>query len=160
MYDKDLATKVDLTSVDEVEEMVRSISKMICAEQPDMPEPESLRDMDSFSVVQVLLEIENTTDRKLLEKIDNFIDGEEFRDLAEYLVKIMNEPDEAPSGEAATNGSADAAASPVAEAEATLQAEAEKNGSAAPKAEVETKAETNGAAPKAETAPEGGPTPA
>jgi len=137
MYDKDLATKVDLTSVDEVEEMVRSISKMICAEQPDMPEPESLRDMDSFSVVQVLLEIENTTERKLLEKIDNFIDGEEFRDLAEYLVKIMNEEDEPQDATAETNGAAPAAAT---------------NGAAA-----HVDGETNGSAPSAETKPEAAP---
>ncbi|WP_410672782.1 hypothetical protein [Amycolatopsis sp. cmx-4-68] len=91
------ATKVDLTNVDDVEEMVREIARMICAEQPDMPEPESLRDLDSFSVVQVLLEVENTTDRKLLEKFEDFTEGEEFRDLAAYIVKIVAEEDAAPA---------------------------------------------------------------
>lgn len=147
MYDKDLATKVDLTSVDDVEEMVRSISQMICAEQPDMPEPQSLRDMDSFSVVQVLLEIENTTERKLLEKIENFIDGEEFRDLAEFIVKILAEEDEEPQQD---GGEQNGAVAPKAETVTVTEADAAegtKNGAVAPKAE---------AAPQAEAAPEDG----
>jgi hypothetical protein len=45
--------------------------------------------MDSFSVVQTLLEIENTTGRKLLEKFENFSYGEEFRDLAAHIVSIV-----------------------------------------------------------------------
>ncbi|MGC7102990.1 hypothetical protein ACPZ19_50730, partial [Amycolatopsis lurida] len=89
MPNEDLTSQVDLTLVDEVEKMVRGIAQMICAEQPDMPEPQSLRDLDSFSVVQVLLEIENTTNRKLLEKFEDFTDGEEFRDLAEFIVRIV-----------------------------------------------------------------------
>jgi acyl carrier protein len=112
------ATKVDLTNVDDVEEMVREIARMICAEQPDMPEPESLRDLDSFSVVQVLLEVENTTDRKLLEKFEDFTEGEEFRDLAAYIVKIVAEEDAAPAEAPAAAAPEDAApaAAPAAEA--------------------------------------------
>ena len=110
------ATKVDLTNVGDVEEMVREIARMICAEQPDMPEPESLRDLDSFSVVQVLLEVENTTDRKLLEKFEDFTEGEEFRDLAAYIVKIVAEEDAAPAGTPAAGSDAapDTAAEPQA----------------------------------------------
>lgn len=79
----------DLSSVDEVEEMVRAIACAICAEQPDMPEPSVLQDLDSFSMVQVLLELENVTDMKFLEKFENFKDGETFRDLAEFIVAIV-----------------------------------------------------------------------
>jgi hypothetical protein len=90
MYDDENgAADIDLTSVDQVEELVRSIAKVICAEQPDMPEPQSLADMDSFSVVQTLLEVENSTGRKLLEKFENFSYGEEFRDLAAHIVSII-----------------------------------------------------------------------
>ncbi|MFG1641375.1 hypothetical protein ACGFMK_13910 [Amycolatopsis sp. NPDC049252] len=116
------ATKVDLTNVDDVEEMVREIARMICAEQPDMPEPESLRDLDSFSVVQVLLEVENTTDRKLLEKFEDFTEGEEFRDLAAYIVKIVAEEDAAPAdadAAAETPAPATGTAAPDAAAPAT-----------------------------------------
>ena len=93
MLDQNTTTAVDLTDVDEVEKLVREIALMICEEQPDMPEPESLTDLDSFSVVQVLLEVENTTGRKLLEKFEDFTEGEEFRDLAAYIVKIVAEED-------------------------------------------------------------------
>ncbi|GAA4542194.1 hypothetical protein [Amycolatopsis samaneae] len=113
----DNATKVDLTNVDDVEEMVREIARMICAEQPDMPEPESLRDLDSFSVVQVLLEVENTTDRKLLEKFEDFTEGEEFRDLAAYIVKVVAEEDAAPAEAPAATAAPAAGETPAAEAD-------------------------------------------
>jgi hypothetical protein len=90
MYDdENRAAEVDLTDVDKVEELVRSTAVTICAEQPDMPEPQSLSDMDSFSVVQMLLEIENVSGRKLLEKFEDYAYGEEFRDLAEHIVAIV-----------------------------------------------------------------------
>lgn len=109
MPEQELITKVDLTNVDEVEAMVREIAQMICAEQPDMPEPHSLEDLDSFSVVQVLLEVENATGRKLLEKMEGFTEGEQFRDLANYLVEIVVEEDTGTAGspEAATDGEDD-----------------------------------------------------
>jgi hypothetical protein len=114
MYDdENRAAEVDLTDVDEVEELVRSTAKTICAEQPDMPEPQSLSDMDSFSVVQMLLEIENTSGRKLLEKFESYAYGEEFRDLAEHIVAIVTwenaNPDWDPNSEEEYNpGGADA----------------------------------------------------
>jgi hypothetical protein len=90
MYDdENRAAEVDLTDVDKVEELVRGTAITICAEQPDMPEPQSLSDMDSFSVVQMLLEIENVSGRKLLEKFEDYAYGEEFRDLAEHIVAIV-----------------------------------------------------------------------
>ncbi|GAA0821063.1 hypothetical protein ACFQVD_33845 [Streptosporangium amethystogenes subsp. fukuiense] len=107
MSDNDLATDVDLTLVDDVERMVRGTAEMICAEQPDVPQPESLHDLDSFSMVQILLELENTTQLKLLERFEGF-QGETFRDLAEFIVKFTTEDDqekqqaaaEAPQGQA------------------------------------------------------------
>jgi acyl carrier protein len=86
--------------VDEVEEIVRHTAKMICAEQPDVPEPDSLRDLDSFSLVQVLLELENQLKMKLLERMENF-EGETFRDLAELIVRLAYQ-DEEEQREAAT----------------------------------------------------------
>ncbi|WP_326645863.1 hypothetical protein OG884_14470 [Streptosporangium sp. NBC_01755] len=93
MSDNDLATDVDLTLVDDVERMVRGTAEMICAEQPDVPQPESLHDLDSFSMVQILLELENTTQLKLLERFEGF-QGETFRDLAEFIVKLTVEDDQ------------------------------------------------------------------
>lgn len=92
MPDNDHVTAVDLTLVDEVERLVRGTAEMICAEQPDVPQPESLRDLDSFSMVQVLLELENTTQLKLLERLEGF-QGETFRDLAEFIVRFTAEED-------------------------------------------------------------------
>lgn len=89
---EEVTIKIDLTDVDKVEEAVQYMAQTICAEQPDMPEPKTLRDLDSFSMVQVLLELENYTERKLLEKFENF-SGETFRDLAEFIVKTVAEED-------------------------------------------------------------------
>ncbi|MEV4752945.1 hypothetical protein AB0K21_41930 [Streptosporangium sp. NPDC049248] len=93
MSDKDLAAGVDLTLIDDVERMVRGTAEMICAEQPDVPQPESLHDLDSFSMVQVLLELENTTQLKLLERFEGF-EGETFRDLAEFIVRFTAKDDD------------------------------------------------------------------
>ncbi|MBB5958547.1 acyl carrier protein [Saccharothrix tamanrassetensis] len=95
MSDNNLAAKVDLTLVDEVEEMVRNTAQLICSEQPDVPEPQSLVDLDSFSMVQILLELENTTGMKLLERFENFQEGETFRDLAAFIVRLAAEDDAA-----------------------------------------------------------------
>ncbi|CCH33143.1 hypothetical protein ABZ816_19555 [Actinosynnema sp. NPDC047251] len=95
MSDNNLAAKVDLTLVDEVEEMVRNTAQLICAEQPDVPEPQSLMDLDSFSMVQILLELENTTGMQLLERFENFREGETFRDLAAFVVTLAAEDDAA-----------------------------------------------------------------
>jgi acyl carrier protein len=79
--------------VDEIEEIVRNTAKMICAEQPDVPEPEDLRSLDSFSLVQILLELENSLKMKLLERVEDF-EGESFRDLAEYIVRLAYQDEE------------------------------------------------------------------
>lgn len=101
---------VDQKLVDEMEQMVTKTAYLICDEQPDVPQPESLTDMDSFSLVQVLLELENTTDMKLLERLEDF-QGESFRDLAEFIVRLAQADSEetrdeagaaTPQGETAT----------------------------------------------------------
>lgn len=70
----------------EVTEMVGKTARMICAEQPDVAEPESIRDLDSFSFVQIVLELENVYDVKLLEGLEGF-DGDEFADLADVIIE-------------------------------------------------------------------------
>jgi acyl carrier protein len=78
---------VDPALVDEVEVVVRNTAEMICAEQPDVPRPEALTDLDSFSLVQILLELENQLKMKLLERVDAF-EGATFRDLADFIVRL------------------------------------------------------------------------
>jgi acyl carrier protein len=78
---------VDPALVDEVEIVVRNTAEMICAEQPDVPRPEALTDLDSFSLVQILLELENQLKMKLLERVDAF-EGATFRDLADFIVRL------------------------------------------------------------------------
>jgi hypothetical protein len=78
---------VDPALVDEIEIVVRNTAEMICAEQPDVPQPEALRDLDSFSLVQILLELENQLKMKLLERVDAF-EGATFRDLADFIVRL------------------------------------------------------------------------
>lgn len=94
----DLVAEIDPRRVDELEQKVRETAQMICAEQPDVPEPESLLDLDSFSVVQVLLELENSLDLKLLERMEDF-QGETFRDLAEFILRPPGQDDEAAASE-------------------------------------------------------------
>ncbi|MET0234370.1 MAG: hypothetical protein ABW224_07010 [Kibdelosporangium sp.] len=119
MYDDENGVaEVDLTNVDEVEKLVREIARVICDEQPDMPEPQSLADMDSFSVVQMLLQIENATGRKLLEKFESYSYGEEFRDLATHIVAIVIWENEHPNGEEDEAAEATAAAGPAGSAKA------------------------------------------
>ena len=94
MSDNEAVTVIDEKLVDELEKVVRSTAEMICAEQPDVPKPESLTDLDSFSVVQILLELENTLKTKLLERLEGF-EGETFRDLAEFIVRLIQQDEEA-----------------------------------------------------------------
>ncbi|TKK87206.1 hypothetical protein FDA94_19025 [Herbidospora galbida] len=77
-------------SREEVTARVRETARMICAEQPDVPEPNTLKDMDSFSFVQMALELENSYQVKLLEKLENF-SGERFEDLADFIIAVLEE---------------------------------------------------------------------
>jgi hypothetical protein len=81
---------LDQEVLDGLEKTVRETAVMICAEQPDVPQPENLADMDSFSMVQVLLELENVLGRKLLERMEEFR-GESFRDLAGFIARLKSE---------------------------------------------------------------------
>ncbi|WP_179956973.1 hypothetical protein [Amycolatopsis anabasis] len=76
----EIPAKNDLVSA------LKEIAKMICAEQPDVPEPETVKDLDSFSFVQVILEVENEYNIKILENLDEF-SGESFDDLADFILK-------------------------------------------------------------------------
>jgi len=70
--------------------MAKNMATMICDEQPDVPQPESVTDLDSFSMVQVLLELENTTGLNLLERFEGF-KGTLFDDLAVFVVRVAEE---------------------------------------------------------------------
>lgn len=69
-----------------VTETVAATARMICAEQPDVPEPNSVADLDSFSMVQIILELENIYRVRLLESLEEF-DGAEFSELADIIVE-------------------------------------------------------------------------
>ncbi|MFK0295381.1 hypothetical protein ACIQU6_33605 [Streptomyces sp. NPDC090442] len=75
------------TFLDEFTELIRRTAATICAEQPDVPEPEELRDLDSFSMVQVLLDLENELELKVLEELEGF-EGRTFREIAEHIAGI------------------------------------------------------------------------
>nr|AXL06657.1 hypothetical protein [uncultured bacterium] len=72
----------------DVTETVAAAARMICAEQPDVPEPASIADLDSFSMVQIVLELENIYHVRLLELIEEF-DGAEFSELADVIMKCV-----------------------------------------------------------------------
>lgn len=92
---------LDPEVIDELEKQVRETAVMICAEQPDIPEPSSLTDLDSFSYVETLLELENKLERKLLEHLDDF-KGQTFRDLAVGVARVQAQQDAAPRDTAGT----------------------------------------------------------
>lgn len=89
MSDEEAATAIDPILVDRMTEVIRQTAIAICAEQPDVPEPQDLSDLDSFSVVQVLLDLENELDVKLLEELEGFR-GKTFREISEYIVDIAD----------------------------------------------------------------------
>jgi acyl carrier protein len=101
MSEQNVVAEVDPKLVDEIEEIVKFTAEMICAEQPDVPEPQTLRDLDSFSMVQVLLELENKLEMRLLERMESFT-GETFRDLADFIVRLAYEDEEVKGDAAAT----------------------------------------------------------
>ncbi|MET7395822.1 hypothetical protein ABZS66_20240 [Dactylosporangium sp. NPDC005572] len=109
MVNRALAEQIDPALVDKIEEIVRTTAHTICAEQPDVPEPGNLRELDSFSMVQVLLELENSLEMKLLEKMEHF-EGESFRDLAEFILIISAEDEEEKRASALAAGDSSAPA--------------------------------------------------
>ncbi|MGQ0838788.1 hypothetical protein [Actinokineospora sp.] len=87
------ATNTEYALVDELAELIRATANVICDEQPDVPQPADLGDLDSFSTVQVVLELENVLEVKLLEALGEFR-GDTFRDLAGFIVDTSVEADE------------------------------------------------------------------
>ncbi|MET9294027.1 hypothetical protein [Streptomyces sp. NPDC003077] len=94
---------LDPEVIDALEKEVRETAVMICAEQPDIPEPHSMTDLDSFSFVETLLELENKLERKLMEHLDEF-KGKTFRDLAVAIARVQ-EAQDAAGGKTAEAGS-------------------------------------------------------
>lgn len=57
--------------------------------QMDLPEPKGMSDLDSFSIVQLLLALEDIYDVMLLEEISSF-SGESFEDLATFITERVS----------------------------------------------------------------------
>ena len=54
--------------------------------QMDLPEPKGMSDLDSFSIVQLVLALEEIYDVMLLEEISSF-SGESFEELAAFIAE-------------------------------------------------------------------------
>jgi hypothetical protein len=84
---------------DEVTKTLIETARMIYAEQADDDNvPTSVRDLDSFNLVQIVLELENTYNVRLFEGLQPYRSGEgyrsgEFEEFAEIIVKIAAEQD-------------------------------------------------------------------
>ncbi|SDR36726.1 hypothetical protein SAMN05428945_1401 [Streptomyces sp. 2224.1] len=89
MVDNGTVTESAPSLIDEFTEVIRRTAATICAEQPDVPEPEELRDLDSFSMVQVLLDLENELGMKVLEELEGF-EGRTFREIAEHIAEVAH----------------------------------------------------------------------
>lgn len=76
--------------VGEVTDLIRRIADMICGEQPGVPRPEDFTELDSFSVVQVLIELEGRLGVELLERLEAFRIGS-FSELGSVVVEIAGE---------------------------------------------------------------------
>ncbi|MEU8584198.1 hypothetical protein [Streptomyces abikoensis] len=87
MLDNETGTGDNPSIVEEFTEVIRRTAVTICAEQPDVPEPKELGDLDSFSMVQVLLDLENELGMKVLEELEGF-DGRTFHEVAEHIAGI------------------------------------------------------------------------
>ncbi|QFU89751.1 hypothetical protein YIM_22870 [Amycolatopsis sp. YIM 10] len=87
MSDKQTTVDVDPDLVEKLTVLTRDIAYMVCGEQPDVPQPENLRDLDSFLVVQVLLELENSTGVMMLEELED-AQAETFGELANNIIRI------------------------------------------------------------------------
>ncbi|MFF0744434.1 hypothetical protein ACFYVL_28940 [Streptomyces sp. NPDC004111] len=92
MSDNETNTVSDPLFIEEFTELIRRTAATICAEQPDIPEPEELSDLDSFSMVQVVLDLENALGVKVLEQLEGF-GGRTFRELAELIEELAHRED-------------------------------------------------------------------
>ncbi|GAB2737890.1 hypothetical protein [Amycolatopsis magusensis] len=91
---------------DEVTRTLVETAKMIYAEQADDEDvPTSVRDLDSFNLVQIVLELENNYDVRLFEGLQPYRAGEgyrsgDFEEFAEVIVAIAAEQGPAEDEEA------------------------------------------------------------
>ncbi|SFX77544.1 hypothetical protein OH786_35765 (plasmid) [Streptomyces atratus] len=85
-----VAADRDPVVVGALTELVRDAAYMICGEQPGVPRPNLLTDLDSFSSVQLMLELEKSTEVMLLEEVGYFR-GETFGDMAEHVFVIAEQ---------------------------------------------------------------------
>ncbi|GLX23052.1 MULTISPECIES: hypothetical protein [Streptomyces] len=99
ILDNETVAEETPTFIEEFTELIRRTAAVICAEQPDVPEPEELRDLDSFSMVQVLLDLENELDLKVLEGLEGF-NGRTFQEIAEHIAEIAHRAGTYPEFEA------------------------------------------------------------
>ncbi|MFF8916085.1 hypothetical protein ACF08M_22830 [Streptomyces sp. NPDC015032] len=90
MSDRTVATDRDPVVVGALTELVRDTAYMICGEQPGVPRPNLLTDLDSFSSVQLMLELEKSTEVMLLEDLGYF-PGTTFADMAEHVLTIAEQ---------------------------------------------------------------------
>lgn len=93
MSDRTVATGRDPVVVGALTELVRETAYMICGEQPGVPRPDQLTDLDSFSSVQLMLELEKSTEVMLLEDLGYF-QGTTFEDMAEHVLVIAEQKDQ------------------------------------------------------------------
>ncbi|MFF1946128.1 hypothetical protein ACFVWF_28795 [Rhodococcus qingshengii] len=81
-------TPIDRAELErDVTQFVRKTADMICGEQPGVPHPEKFTDLDSFSVVQVLIELETRLGVELLERLES-IQIYSFSELGSAVVEI------------------------------------------------------------------------
>lgn len=90
MPDRTVVTGRDPVVVGTLTELVRDAAYMICGEQPGVPRPNLLTDLDSFSSVQLMLELEESTEVMLLEDLGHFR-GATFGDMAEHILVIAEQ---------------------------------------------------------------------
>lgn len=88
-----------LLQKDEVTRTLIETARMIYEEQADDGKaPDSIRDLDSFNLVQVVLELENIYNVKLFEDLQPYRSGEgyrngDFAEFAEIIVTIAAKQD-------------------------------------------------------------------
>ncbi|KWT63840.1 hypothetical protein ADL21_00285 [Streptomyces albus subsp. albus] len=95
LSDKTVATGRDPVVVGALTDLVRDTAYMICGEQPGVPQPHLVTDLDSFSSVQLMLELEKATEVNLLEDLGYF-EGASFADMAEHVLGIAEQKGELP----------------------------------------------------------------
>lgn len=83
MLDEPLAEQFDKA---ELAARVRQIASTVCEVDPDTVAAMTLADLDSFTFVQLVLELEHILDVLVLEELVNF-SGNTFDDLAVFILE-------------------------------------------------------------------------